>query len=112
MIRLQKIIFAVAGVRRQGAGVSKNKEFWIWFIAELFMSRLFAAPSVILILFANPDGQDLFDGLGLQAHFMKFSGQFYSDCYISLAFEGYSGFSDSVCIFDRLGYFDFFFSVH
>ncbi len=45
-MRLQKLIFAVEGVRRQGSGTSKNKELRIWFIAGLFVFRLFAGPSV------------------------------------------------------------------
>ncbi len=41
-MRLQKVLFAVAGVRRQGSGVSKNKDLGVRFIAELLMIRLFA----------------------------------------------------------------------
>ena len=47
--RLQKGLFVVAGVRRQGPGVSQNKDLWIRFIAELFISRLFAGRSEELV---------------------------------------------------------------
>ncbi len=45
MMRLQKLFFAVAGVRGQEPGVSKNRELWRWLIGELSWFRLFAVTS-------------------------------------------------------------------
>jgi len=44
--RLQKVLFAVAGVRRQVTEISKNKWLQNWFVPEFFIPRLFAGASM------------------------------------------------------------------
>ncbi len=44
-MRLQKVLFTVAGVRRQGSGVSKSNDLCRCFVGELLLFRLFAGTS-------------------------------------------------------------------